>query len=49
MGIVIVDGLEKYDFPVVMGAIAFICIILIIINILVDILYAALDPRIRLK
>lgn len=49
MGIVIVDGLEKYDFPVVMGAIAFICIILIAINILVDILYAALDPRIRLK
>ena len=49
MGIVIVDGLEKYDFPVVMGAIAFICIILIIINILVDIIYAALDPRIRLK
>lgn len=49
MGIVIVDGLEKYDFPVVMGAILFICIILIIINILVDILYAVLDPRVRLK
>ena len=49
MGIVIVDGLEKYDFPVVMGAILFICVVLIIINIIVDILYAALDPRIRLK
>jgi peptide/nickel transport system permease protein len=48
MGIVIVDGLEKYDFPVVMGAILFICVILVIINILVDILYGILDPRVRL-
>ncbi|MBQ9417391.1 MAG: ABC transporter permease [Bacteroidales bacterium] len=49
MGIVVVDGLEKYDFPVVMGVILFICILLVLINILTDILYAALDPRIRLK
>ena len=49
MGVVIVDGLEKYDFPVVMGAILFICVLLVIINILTDILYAVLDPRIRLK
>ena len=49
MGIVIVDGLEKYDFPVVMGAILFICIILVAINILVDILYGILDPRVRLE
>lgn len=49
MGVVIVDGLEKYDFPVVMGAILFVCILLVIINIVVDILYALLDPRVRLK
>ncbi len=49
MGIVIVDGLEKYDFPVVMGAILFICVILVIINILVDILYGILDPRVRME
>lgn len=49
MGIVIVDGLEKYDFPVVMGAILFICVILVVINILVDILYGILDPRVRLE
>ena len=48
MGVVIVDGLEKYDFPVVMGTILFICILLVIINILTDILYAVLDPRVRL-
>lgn len=49
MGVVIVDGLEKYDFPVVMGAILFICILLVLINIIVDILYGILDPRVRLS
>ena len=49
MGVVIVDALDKYDFPVVMGAILFICVILVIINILTDLLYAVLDPRIRLS
>lgn len=47
MGVVIVDALDQYDFPVVMGAILFICVILVIINILTDLLYAWLDPRVR--
>ena len=49
MGVVIVDGLEKYDFPVVMGTILFICVLLVLINILTDILYGILDPRVRLQ
>ncbi|MDR1847632.1 MAG: ABC transporter permease [Bacteroidales bacterium] len=49
VGVVIVDGLEKYDFPVVMGALLIICVMLVIINIITDILYGVLDPRIRLK
>ena len=48
MGVVIVDGLEKYDFPVVMGTILFICLLLVLINILTDILYGLLDPRVRI-
>lgn len=48
MGVVIVDGLEKYDFPVVMGCILFICLLLVVINIITDIIYALLDPRIRI-
>lgn len=48
IGVVIVDGLEKYDFPVVMGAVLFIAVLLVIINIFVDIIYAWLDPRIKL-
>ena len=49
IGVVIVNALDKYDFPVVMGAVLFISIILIIINFLVDIIYGLLDPRIRLQ
>jgi ABC-type dipeptide/oligopeptide/nickel transport systems, permease components len=49
VGVVIVDGLEKYDFPVVMGALLVICFILVIINILTDIIYGLLDPRVSIK
>ena len=48
VGVVIVDSLEKYDFPVLMGALIVICIMLVIINILTDIVYAFLDPRIKI-
>ena len=48
IGAVIVDALEKYDFPVIMGAVLFIAILLVIINIFVDIVYAILDPRVKL-
>lgn len=48
VGVVIVDSLEKYDFPVLMGALIVICIMLVIINILTDIVYAFLDPRIKM-
>jgi peptide/nickel transport system permease protein len=49
VGVVIVDGLNKYDFPVVMGALLCIAVILVLINIITDIVYGFLDPRIRLQ
>lgn len=48
IGVVIVNGLEKYDFPVVMGALLTICILLVFINIITDICYGLLDPRVRI-
>ncbi len=48
IGVVIVDSLEKYDFPVIMGAVLIIGIILVFINIFVDIIYGLLDPRVRI-
>jgi peptide/nickel transport system permease protein len=47
VGVVLVEALEKYDFPVVMGAVLFISVILIFINIFVDLIYGVLDPKIR--
>ncbi len=48
IGFVIVQALEYYDFPVLMGAVMFISIMLVFVNIIVDIIYALLDPRVRL-
>ena len=49
LGYVIVDSLNQYDFPVIVGCVLTISILFIIINLCVDILYAQLDPRIRLN
>ena len=48
LGYIIVQALNNYDLPVVMGCILTISIIFLIINILVDIIYAMLDPRVRI-
>lgn len=48
LGYIIVDSLNKYDLPVVVGCVLTISVVFIIINTLVDILYTFLDPRISL-
>ena len=49
IGKVTVDALEKLDFPVVMGAVLISATFFIIINILADILYGVVDPRVRVQ
>ena len=49
IGVVVVDALDKYDFPVIMGAVLLIAVMLIIVNIVVDIIYGFIDPRVRLS
>ena len=48
LGRTTVTALEMSDFPVVMGSILFIAFIFVVVNILVDILYAFVDPRVKL-
>ena len=43
-----VDALENLDFPVVMGSVLITATFFVIVNILADILYTALDPRVKL-
>ena len=49
LGKATVDALEMSDFPVVMGSILFIAFIFVVINILVDVLYVWIDPRVQLN
>lgn len=49
IGKVTVDALEKLDFPVVMGAVLISATFFIVINILADILYGMVDPRVRMQ
>ncbi len=48
MGYVLVDALNNYDLPLVIGVVLTISIIFVVINILVDIIYTFLDPRVKL-
>lgn len=49
IGKVTVDALDKLDYPVVMGSVLFSAAFFILINILADILYGVVDPRVRLQ
>ena len=48
IGKVTVDALEKLDFPVVMGSVLISATFFILINILADVLYGIIDPRVRI-
>jgi peptide/nickel transport system permease protein/oligopeptide transport system permease protein len=48
IGRLIVSGILEKDFPLVQGIVLFIAVSYVTINLLIDLLYAALDPRIRL-
>jgi ABC-type dipeptide/oligopeptide/nickel transport system permease component len=48
IGAVTIHAVENLDFPVVMGATLFIAFLFVLINILVDVLYAVIDPRVKL-
>ena len=48
LGRTTVKALEMSDFPVVMGSILFIALVFVVFNILVDVLYAFADPRVKL-
>ncbi len=45
----VVEALNNNDLPVVMGATLIFACIFIVINIVVDIIYGLLDPRVRIK
>ena len=47
IGKVTVDALEKLDYPVVMGSVLISATFFVVMNIIADVLYGIIDPRIR--
>jgi ABC-type dipeptide/oligopeptide/nickel transport system permease component len=47
LGRLIIDGILNKDFPMVQGVVLVIAVCYVVVNLLVDLLYAVLDPRIR--
>ena len=49
LGRVAIQAVDQYDLPIVQGVVVFSTVAIILFNLLVDILYAWIDPRIRLE
>ena len=49
LGKEIVDALNTLDLPIIMGSVLVIATMFILINILVDLIYALLDPKVRIR
>ncbi len=49
IGKITVDALETLDFPVVMGSVLVTATFFILVNILADVLYGIIDPRVRIS
>jgi ABC-type dipeptide/oligopeptide/nickel transport system permease component len=47
MGTLLYDSLRLRDYPVMLGIFVFVSVMVILSNLVVDILYGFLDPRIR--
>lgn len=49
IGLLTINAIQKLDYPLIRGTVLFTAIVFVIINVVVDILYAYLDPRVKLS
>jgi peptide/nickel transport system permease protein len=47
MGRLIVNAIQRRDYPVIQGGLLLTASALVLVNLVVDLLYAWLDPRVR--
>jgi ABC-type dipeptide/oligopeptide/nickel transport system permease component len=47
LGRLIIDGILNKDLPIVQGVVLVVAISYVLVNLLIDLLYSVLDPRIR--
>jgi peptide/nickel transport system permease protein len=48
LGNLVIDSLNNYDLPVIMGTVLVASVVLVLMNFIVDIAYSLIDPRVRL-
>jgi peptide/nickel transport system permease protein len=49
MGKLLIDSIQRLDRPVIVAYLLITVLMFVVINLIVDLLYAALDPRVRLR
>lgn len=49
VGRLVIGAVLSRDFPVIQGTLLFVAVIYLLVNLVVDILYAVVDPRVRLE
>jgi peptide/nickel transport system permease protein len=49
MGTWLVDAIKARNFPVLQGGILFVSLVFVLVNLLVDVMYAVINPRIRVS
>jgi peptide/nickel transport system permease protein len=49
MGMLFLDGIESRDYPLIMGIALFMSIAILLLNVLTDVIYSWIDPRITLN
>jgi peptide/nickel transport system permease protein len=49
VGRLVIGAVLSRDFPVIQGSLLFVAVIYLLVNLIVDILYAVADPRVRLE
>ena len=49
IGSLMITAITSRDYPVIMGVAVLICIVVLVANLILDLIYAALDPRIKFK
>ena len=49
IGTVAIDSILKLDYPMIQGTVLFTAIVFVFVNMVVDVLYVFLDPKVKLQ
>jgi ABC-type dipeptide/oligopeptide/nickel transport system permease component len=49
IGSVAIAAIEKLDYPLIQGTVLFAAVVFVVVNAIVDVLYAVVDPRVQLR